>query len=411
MKPGEKHVLSSSTGDVLHLSQACLQVSGKGKTDVKATVQGGTFTLTCLEQGKLDFDSFDLFFRPEETVFSIEGACPVTLLGYVEASEGNQMEPRGRSEPHRDTKRHLEPDGEKVSKVAKVEAATSLTLVEEEAKPNEESQTKKKKKKRTKASVESEPEIIPDRTPKGQKSPVTKAKDKAIIQDEQEAGEAAAMAGEAALAAEEAESEPEIIPDRTPKGQKDPAIRAKDKAIIQDEQEAGEAAAIAGEARLAAEEAEEEEDKPPANAPLSVSPLVKVALPPQASAAADLVPADTELSPSADLCMDSPSSDDRVPDLKLPSGKEAAVAVITAAVAKSPKLQALARAAAALVPPSPKLTAASPKVQAVAAIIQLAVAKSPKLQAQAKAAARATESNDDDTCGEEEEEEEEESDA
>lgn len=88
MKPGQKKKVESPEGEILHLSQACLHEPKDGKNYVQATVEGTTYSIACLEKGKKEHDSFDLFFDPTQCAFANKGASDVHLTGYFEPDDG-----------------------------------------------------------------------------------------------------------------------------------------------------------------------------------------------------------------------------------------------------------------------------------------------------------------------------------
>eukprot|EP00928_Gymnodinium_smaydae_P100375 TRINITY_DN982_c0_g1_i1.p1 TRINITY_DN982_c0_g1~~TRINITY_DN982_c0_g1_i1.p1 ORF type:complete len:289 (+),score=107.67 TRINITY_DN982_c0_g1_i1:74-940(+) len=88
LKPGSKQKIENPEGDILHLSQACLHNPQDGKNYVQAIVAGKSYSIACLEKGKKEHDSFDLFFNPQECSFSNAGKSEVHLTGYFEPDEG-----------------------------------------------------------------------------------------------------------------------------------------------------------------------------------------------------------------------------------------------------------------------------------------------------------------------------------
>jgi nucleophosmin 1 len=92
LKPGQTKKVESPEGEILHLSQACLAEPKDGKNYVQATVDGTTFNIACLEKGKKEHDSFDLFFDPTACAFANKGTSDVHLTGYFEPDDGEDDE-------------------------------------------------------------------------------------------------------------------------------------------------------------------------------------------------------------------------------------------------------------------------------------------------------------------------------
>lgn len=87
VKPGEKKSLDQEGTDILHLSQVCLNNPKPGKTYVRAQVKCSSFTLACLELDKVEHDSLDLFFQPQDTSFTVQGPNEVHFVGYMEPGD------------------------------------------------------------------------------------------------------------------------------------------------------------------------------------------------------------------------------------------------------------------------------------------------------------------------------------
>jgi len=87
LKANGKAKVESPQGDILHLSQACLHEPKDGKNYIQVQVDGRTYALACLEKGKKEHDSFDLFFNPSECTFMNAGKSEVHLTGYFEPDE------------------------------------------------------------------------------------------------------------------------------------------------------------------------------------------------------------------------------------------------------------------------------------------------------------------------------------
>lgn len=90
LKPGSKQKVENPEGDILHLSQACLHDPKDGKNYVQAIVAGKAYSIACLEKGRKEHDSFDLFFNPQECCFSNSGKSEVHLTGYFEPDEDGE---------------------------------------------------------------------------------------------------------------------------------------------------------------------------------------------------------------------------------------------------------------------------------------------------------------------------------
>lgn len=84
LKPGQKKQLQVPEAEILHLSQVCLQDPKDGKNYLQVTVEGKTFNVVCLEKGKKEHETVDLFFGPDDTHFSNKGQSELHLLGYLE---------------------------------------------------------------------------------------------------------------------------------------------------------------------------------------------------------------------------------------------------------------------------------------------------------------------------------------
>mmetsp|Transcript_88483 Transcript_88483/g.255231 ORF Transcript_88483/g.255231 Transcript_88483/m.255231 type:complete len:454 (+) Transcript_88483:62-1423(+) len=92
LKPGKKERVNVPDGEVWHLSQVCVHDPKPGKNYVQVEVKGTAYTLVCLEKDKVEHNSLDLFFGPEDAVFSTSGKSEVHLLGYLEPmDDGGDM--------------------------------------------------------------------------------------------------------------------------------------------------------------------------------------------------------------------------------------------------------------------------------------------------------------------------------
>ncbi|CAE8675877.1 unnamed protein product, partial [Polarella glacialis] len=85
LKPGEKFaVKGESGGEVLHLSQACLHQPADGKNFLQVINGKDTYAISCLQKGKSEYASFDLFFRAGNCSFVNKGSSEMHLTGYFE---------------------------------------------------------------------------------------------------------------------------------------------------------------------------------------------------------------------------------------------------------------------------------------------------------------------------------------
>eukprot|EP00747_Dinoflagellata_sp_TGD_P183538 gnl/TRDRNA2_/TRDRNA2_38472_c0_seq1.p1 gnl/TRDRNA2_/TRDRNA2_38472_c0~~gnl/TRDRNA2_/TRDRNA2_38472_c0_seq1.p1 ORF type:complete len:125 (+),score=43.72 gnl/TRDRNA2_/TRDRNA2_38472_c0_seq1:96-470(+) len=97
LKPGAKHAVKEEEGDVLHLSQACLHQPSDGKNWLQVVDSKKSYAIACLEKGKTEYASFDLFFRAGTCSFMNKGQSEVHLTGYFEP-EGPGMDDEGEEE-------------------------------------------------------------------------------------------------------------------------------------------------------------------------------------------------------------------------------------------------------------------------------------------------------------------------
>jgi len=86
LKPGVPVPVDTDLGEVLHISQACLNSpSGGGNTYVKIKEGQNTFTICCLKKEHQEHASLDLFVQAVSGAsFVAEGPNEVHLLGYWE---------------------------------------------------------------------------------------------------------------------------------------------------------------------------------------------------------------------------------------------------------------------------------------------------------------------------------------
>jgi len=86
LKPGIPVSVGTDLGEVLHISQACLNApKGSGNTYVKIKDGQSTFAVCCLQKDTQEHASLDLFVQSESSPsFVAEGPNEVHLLGYWE---------------------------------------------------------------------------------------------------------------------------------------------------------------------------------------------------------------------------------------------------------------------------------------------------------------------------------------
>lgn len=92
LKPGKKESVKTTEGDILHLSQACLNAPKGGKNYLQVTEGETTYAIACLEKDKAEHCSFDLFFSTGDCTFSNKGDSEVHLTGYFEPEPSGDME-------------------------------------------------------------------------------------------------------------------------------------------------------------------------------------------------------------------------------------------------------------------------------------------------------------------------------
>eukprot|EP00927_Polykrikos_kofoidii_P006608 TRINITY_DN12679_c0_g1_i2.p1 TRINITY_DN12679_c0_g1~~TRINITY_DN12679_c0_g1_i2.p1 ORF type:complete len:247 (+),score=72.14 TRINITY_DN12679_c0_g1_i2:68-808(+) len=152
LKPGQKEKVESSKGNILHLSQACLHDPKDGKNYIKAEVEGKTYAVACLEKGKSEHESFDLFFNPSQCAFSSSGKSEVHLTGYFEPDEGDDLEEEEEEEEEQEAtskknapaKKSDSPKQEGTEKTAPpAKEAADAPKVAESAKPQKKGEKRK----------------------------------------------------------------------------------------------------------------------------------------------------------------------------------------------------------------------------------------------------------------------------
>merc|ERR1712176_475267 len=84
LRPGEKYMVKAEDGNVLHLSQACLNKPTEGKNYLQVVDGSNKYAIAVLEKGKSEYASLDLFFRVGQCGFLNKGASEIHLTGYFE---------------------------------------------------------------------------------------------------------------------------------------------------------------------------------------------------------------------------------------------------------------------------------------------------------------------------------------
>merc|ERR1712203_1146200 len=89
VSPGQSKNVETKTGELLHLSQACLAPDTAAGAAAKVLVeQGGqSYAIACLREGGQEFCALDLFLDSSEAKFIVKGKASVHLTGYFEADE------------------------------------------------------------------------------------------------------------------------------------------------------------------------------------------------------------------------------------------------------------------------------------------------------------------------------------
>merc|ERR1719215_1018427 len=87
--PGQPKKVETRTGELLHLSQACLAPDTPSGASSKILVeQGGTsYAVACLKEGAQEFCALDLFLDTSEAKVAVKGKATVHLTGYFEADD------------------------------------------------------------------------------------------------------------------------------------------------------------------------------------------------------------------------------------------------------------------------------------------------------------------------------------
>merc|ERR1711879_345730 len=87
LQPGKKFMLKANEGgNVLHLSQACLRRPMEGKNWLMVIDGKSRYAIACLEKGKTEFVSFDLFFLAGQYGFN-RGDSEVHLTGFWDLND------------------------------------------------------------------------------------------------------------------------------------------------------------------------------------------------------------------------------------------------------------------------------------------------------------------------------------
>eukprot|EP00930_Biecheleria_cincta_P087286 TRINITY_DN76534_c0_g1_i1.p1 TRINITY_DN76534_c0_g1~~TRINITY_DN76534_c0_g1_i1.p1 ORF type:complete len:133 (-),score=50.34 TRINITY_DN76534_c0_g1_i1:94-492(-) len=93
LKPGETYAVKANAGgEVLHLSQACLHQPQDGKNFLQVADGKQTYAIACLQKGKFEYASFDLFFRAGNCSFKNKGTSEIHLTGYFEPDSLGDLE-------------------------------------------------------------------------------------------------------------------------------------------------------------------------------------------------------------------------------------------------------------------------------------------------------------------------------
>jgi hypothetical protein len=96
LKPGLQVKVEDIGDKVLHLSQTSLYKQGDGRTfiEVQPGGQKRKYAIACLEDGKAECASFDLFFRAGQATFGVRGTSEIHLTGYIEPDALDAVEAR-----------------------------------------------------------------------------------------------------------------------------------------------------------------------------------------------------------------------------------------------------------------------------------------------------------------------------
>lgn len=209
MKPGKKEKVEVPEAEIWHLSQVCLHEPKPGKNYVQVEVKGTTYTLACLEKDKVEHNSLDLFFGPEDATFTNKGNSEVHLVGYLEPmdnegdedeeGEEEEEEPRKKkgaatsasSSTKASPKAKAEPVAAAKAEAAKSPAAKAEAKAETKpvakaeakaaAKPEAKAEGKQEAKAKAKAeaSAKASPKAAPKAAPAAAESPKRKAGEEA----------------------------------------------------------------------------------------------------------------------------------------------------------------------------------------------------------------------------------------
>jgi len=93
VSPG-KPKKSEASGELLHLSQACLEPNAPTGATAKLSLEenGTTYAIAWLTEGSHEFCALDLFVDSEEVTFHVTGKAAVHLTGYFEHDVDDDME-------------------------------------------------------------------------------------------------------------------------------------------------------------------------------------------------------------------------------------------------------------------------------------------------------------------------------
>merc|ERR1712187_233768 len=78
--------VETKTGELLHLSQACLAPDTVAGASAKVLVEqeGQSYAVACLREGGQEFCALDLFLNSSDIKFAVKGKATVHLTGYFE---------------------------------------------------------------------------------------------------------------------------------------------------------------------------------------------------------------------------------------------------------------------------------------------------------------------------------------
>merc|ERR1712203_1315828 len=94
VSPGQSKNVETQTGELLHLSQACLAPDTAAGASAKVLVEqdGQSYAIACLREGGQEFCALDLFVNSSDTKFAVKGKATVHLTGYFDDDEMEEDE-------------------------------------------------------------------------------------------------------------------------------------------------------------------------------------------------------------------------------------------------------------------------------------------------------------------------------